>query len=178
MTSTTSWPIGKTAPTAGTREGARSAKVALSRRMEVLRGLPLFAGLAKRQLQALARVCTSHQWPAGALIVAEGSTDQYCYIVVEGTVDVVRGGQFVAQLGPGEFFGEIEIFDPRSRSATVTTATDAVAIGLPRKGFVEVATGDPQIALRLLEAMARRIRETTEKLSTPSTSTSPTRSRT
>jgi CRP/FNR family transcriptional regulator, cyclic AMP receptor protein len=165
MTSTTSWPIEKGAPSAGTRHGARSAKLALSRRMDVLRGLPLFAGLSKRQLQALARVCTSHQWPADSLIVAEGSNDQYCYIVVEGTVAVSRGGKPVAQLGPGEVFGEIALFDPGPRSATVTTATDAVAIGLPRKGFVDVATGDPQIALRLLETMARRVRQTTEKLS-------------
>jgi CRP/FNR family transcriptional regulator, cyclic AMP receptor protein len=161
----TSWPIEKSAQSAGTRQGARSAKLALSRRMDVLRGLPLFAGLSKRQLQALARVCTSHQWPADSLIVAEGSNDQYCYIVVEGTVVVSRGGQPVAQLGPGEFFGEIALFDPGPRSATVTTATDAVAIGLPRKGFVDVATGDPQIALRLLETMAHRVRQTTEKLS-------------
>ena len=132
--SSTRWPIEKAAPSAGTREGARSAKLALTRRMEVLRGLPLFAGLSKRQLQALARVCSSHQWPADSLIVAEGSHDQFCYVVVEGTVDVVRGEQTIARLGPGEFFGEIALFDPGPRSATVTTATDAVAIRTSPQG--------------------------------------------
>lgn len=164
MTFSTGWPIAKAHPSAGTRAGAQSAKVALTRRMEVLGGLPLFAGLSKRQLQTLARVCSSHQWPAESLVVAEGSSDQFCYVVVEGTVNVVRGEQPIAQLGPGELFGEIALFDPGPRSASVMTATDVVAVGLPRKGFVDAAMNDPHIALRMLETMARRMRETTQKL--------------
>jgi CRP/FNR family transcriptional regulator len=164
VTISSGWPIDRSRATAGTRAGAKGAALAISRRMEVLARLPLFAGLTKRQLQALAKTCETHQWPAGALIVAEGSYDQYCYIVVDGTVDVVRGGNPVALLGPGEFFGEIALFDPGPRSASVMTATDVVAVGLSRDGFVDVVLKDPQVALRTLGAMARRVRETTEKL--------------
>jgi CRP/FNR family transcriptional regulator, cyclic AMP receptor protein len=158
------WPIERSKATAGTRAGAKNAELAIARRMQFLASVPLFAGLAKRQLQALARACETHRWPAGALVVAEGSYDQYCYVVVEGTVDVVRGGNPVTLLGPGEFFGEIALFDPGPRSASVTTATEVVAVGLPRQGFVDVVVKDPQVALRTLGAMARRVRETTEKL--------------
>jgi CRP/FNR family transcriptional regulator, cyclic AMP receptor protein len=162
---TSRWPIESPTEGAGTREGAQSAKVALTRRMEVLARIPTFAGLSKRQLQALARACTSHRWPAGALIVAEGSNDQYCYVVVEGTVEVVRRGQSVAVLGPGEFFGEIALLDPGPRTATVMTASEVVAVCLPRQGFVDVALKDPQVSLRMLGALARRVRDMTERRS-------------
>ena len=164
MTFSTGWPINRSSPTAGSRAGSKSAALAVARRMELLARVPLFTGLTKRQLQALAKTCDTHHWPAGALIVAEGSHDQYCYVVVEGTVEVIRGGNQVALLGPGEFFGEVALFDPGPRSASVTTATDVVAVGLGRQGFVDVVLNDPQVALRTLGAMARRVRETTEKL--------------
>ncbi len=165
MTFASGWPIEKPSPTVDARAGAQSAKLAITRRMEVLARVPLFAGLTKRQMQAVARVCSSHRWSPESLIVAEGSRDQFCYVIVEGTVDVRRKDHLVAQLGPGEFFGEIALFDPGPRSATVTTATEVLAVGLPRQGFLDVAAKDPQILLRMLATLARRVRETTEKLS-------------
>jgi CRP/FNR family cyclic AMP-dependent transcriptional regulator len=164
VTFSTGWPIQKQTRDAGTRGGAQEAKLALTRRMDALASVPLFACLSKRQLQTLARACSSHRWPPDSMIVAEGSSDQYCYVVVEGTVGVERGGRRIAELGPGEIVGEIALFDAGPRSATVTTETEVVAVGLPRKRFVEVAVSDPHVALRMLELMARRVRETTEKL--------------
>lgn len=164
MTFSNGWPIQKPMRHAGTRGGALEAKLALSRRMDALASVPLFAGLSKRQLQSLARACSSHRWPADSMIVSEGSSDQHCYVIVEGMVAVERGERHVAELGPGEIVGEIALFDSGPRSATVTTATEVLAVGLPRKGFVEVAMSDPRVALRMLETMARRVRETTEKL--------------
>jgi CRP/FNR family transcriptional regulator, cyclic AMP receptor protein len=164
VTFTADWPVRKPGRKVDSRAGAQSAKLALAKRMESLAHVPLFAGLSKRQLQTLGRACSSHQWPAGALIVAEGSSDQFFYVIVEGAVDVERSGRTVAHLGRGDFFGEIALLDPGPRSATVRTATEVVAVGLTRRGFLDVATGDPQISLRMLAALARRIRETTEKI--------------
>jgi CRP-like cAMP-binding protein len=164
VTYTRSWPIDKPSPGVDARAGAQSAKLAIARRVEVLGRVPLFAGLSKRQQQAVARACSTHGWPPDALIVAEGSSDQFCYVVVEGSVDVLRKGRLVAQLGPGEFFGEIALLDPGPRSATVKTSTDVVAVGLSRAAFLKVAGSDPSIMLRMLESLARRVRDTTEKL--------------
>jgi CRP/FNR family cyclic AMP-dependent transcriptional regulator len=165
MSFSSEWPIQKPIADAGTRAGAQSAKLAIAQRMEVLARVPLFAGLGKRQMQTMARACSSHRWPAGSRIVVEGSKDQFCFVIVEGKVDVLRSGRTIAQLGPGDFFGEIALLDPGPRSATVTTASEVVAVELSRTGFLDAATGDPQILLRMLEALARRVRETTEKLS-------------
>ena len=71
----------------------------------------------------------------------------------------------IATLGPGEFFGEIALLDPGPRSATVTTTSEVLAVELSRKAFVDVAAGDPRLLLGMLEVLARRVREATEKVS-------------
>jgi CRP/FNR family transcriptional regulator, cyclic AMP receptor protein len=157
------WPVHKPIQSGGPTH-ARSVKLAIKLRMEALARVPLFSGLTKRQVQAVARACVSRRWPTGCCVVAEGSTDEVCYVIVEGTVEVRRKGRVIAQLGPGEFFGEIALLDPGPRSATVTTATEMISVELSRKSFLEVAEGNPAILFRMLEALARRLRETTEKL--------------
>ena len=109
-------------------------------------------------------MCTSRHWPPESRVVVEGSNDQFCFIIVEGNVDVHRAGHLIAKLGPGEFFGEIALLDPGPRSATVTTTTELLAVELSRKAFVDVAAGDPQILLGMLQALARRVREATERV--------------
>lgn len=160
---TSGYPVHKPIPSGGL-SGAHSVKVALKRRVEVLSGVPLFAGLSKRQLQALAHSCVSRCWPSECCVVPEGTKAQVCYIIVEGTADVRRNGRTIAHLGPGEFFGEIALLDPGPRSASVTTTTEMVAVELSRQSFLGVAEENPAILLRMLEALARRLRETTEKL--------------
>ena len=160
---TSGWPVHKPIPGGGPKR-AQSVRLAIKLRAEVLSGVPLFAGLSKRHMQAVARACVSRRWPAGCCVVDEDSLDQVCYVIVEGTADVRRHGHSIVELGPGEFFGEIALLDPGPRSATVTTATEMVTVELSRQSFLEVAGNDPAILLRMLEALARRLRETTEKL--------------
>lgn len=125
----------------------------------------MFAGLTKRELRSIAAACSSVRWPADWCVVAEGANTDVLFIIVEGTVDVVRKGRRVARLGPGEFFGEIALLDPGPRTATVTTATEVVVIELARKNLMRVVASDPQIPVRIMEALARRLRETTAKVS-------------
>ena len=158
------WPLEKTHPGIGGREGAISAKLAIARRVDLLTRVPLFAALTGRQRQAVARASASYRWPAGSRIVIEGSKDQYCFVIVEGTVEVLKGDRRIATLGPGDVFGEIALLDPGPRTATVKTVTDVLAVELSRSNFLEVVGNDPKLLLRMLEALAHRIRETTEAL--------------
>jgi CRP/FNR family transcriptional regulator len=98
-------------------------------------------------------------------VVPEGTKAEVCYVIVEGSVDVSRHGHTIAVLGPGEFFGEIALLDPGPRSATVTTTTEMTSVELSRQSFLGVAGDKPAILLRMLEALAKRLRETTAKLS-------------
>ncbi|HEY7628347.1 MAG TPA: cyclic nucleotide-binding domain-containing protein [Ilumatobacteraceae bacterium] len=139
--------------------------MAVNTRMEHLQRVPLFAGLNKRELRSVAAVCSIVRRPAGYCMVAEGSNTDVLFIIVEGTVDVVRKGRRVAHFGPGEFFGEIALLDPGPRTASVVTATDVVVIELTRKSLMQVVGSDPQIPVRIMEALARRLRATTAKIS-------------
>ncbi len=160
---TTGYPLHRPIPGGGPT-GTHSVRVALKLRVEVLAGVPLFAGLSKRQLTAVAHSCVSRRWPSDCCVVPEGTKAQVCYIIVEGAADVRRRGRTIARLGPGEFFGEIALFDPGPRSASVTTTTEMVAVELSRQSFLGVAQDNPAILLRMLEALARRLREATERL--------------
>ena len=157
------WPVHAPMPRGGPKN-AHNVKLANKLKMELLAGVPLFAGLSKRHLQEVARGCMSRRWPADCCVVPEDTKSQVCYIIVDGTVDVRRHGHTIAQLGPGEFFGEIALFDPGPRSATVTTTSEMTSVELSRQSFLAVAGDNPAILLRMLEALAKRLRETTGKL--------------
>jgi CRP-like cAMP-binding protein len=124
----------------------------------------LFAGLKKRELASIARITETARFPHSHEIVIEGSLGDFCCIIVEGAADVIKDGSRIARLGPGDLFGEMAILDPGPRSATVRTVTEVVAIRVQRDEFIKVATADPQVALGILEVLARSLRETTERL--------------
>jgi len=81
-----------------------------------------------------------------------------------GAADAIKEDSRIARLGPGDLFGEVAILDPGPRSTTVRPATEVVAIRVQRDEFIKVATADPQVALGILEVLARSLRETTERL--------------
>ncbi len=157
------WPVHAPMPRGRPTDG-HSVKLALKLKMEALAGVPLFAGLSKRQLHEVAKACMSRRWPADCCVVPEDTKSQVCYVIVEGTVDVRRHGHTIAQLGPGDFFGEIALFDPGPRSASVTTTSEMTSVELSRQSFMSVAGDNASILLRMLEGLAKRLRETTAKL--------------
>jgi CRP/FNR family transcriptional regulator, cyclic AMP receptor protein len=161
---TSGWPVHAPMPRGGPTKKGHDVKLAMKLKVDMLAGVPLFAGLSKRQLHDIARVCSSRRWPADCCVVTEDTMSQVCYIIVDGTVDVCRHGHTIAQLGPGEFFGEIALFDPGPRSATVTTTSDMTSVVLSRQSLMAIAGQNAAILLRMLEALAKRLRETTGKL--------------
>ena len=137
----------------------------MQKRIGYLVRVPLFAGLTKRQVRAVAGVSQIVRQAAGSTVVTEGSDAHDLFVIVDGSADVLRNGRRVARLGPGEFFGEVALFDPGPRTATVVATSDVVALALSRRGLLETVASDPQISLRMLETLARRLREATEKVS-------------
>jgi CRP/FNR family transcriptional regulator, cyclic AMP receptor protein len=161
MTYSRGWPI---EPVAQTARAARAAyaRVSLAKQEELLAKVPMFADLKKNQIRGLARITETARFPANHEMVTEGDSGDFFGIMVEGTAEVIKGGGSIARIGSGDMFGELAIFDPGPRSATVRTLSDVVAIRITRGPFDEVVTADPRIALRVMQALARRLRETTE----------------
>jgi CRP/FNR family cyclic AMP-dependent transcriptional regulator len=151
---TQGWPVG---PTPSRQR--RLSKDDLAARQRAIEQAPMFAGLSKRHLRALARVGWLRTYPAGAAIIEQGRTESSFVVITEGKVKVTRGGRTVARGSAGDFFGEISLLDPGPRSATVTAETPVACLDLAGQDFRRILREDPTLALRLLTGMAKRFRD-------------------
>jgi len=152
---TTSWPYGAPATTARGKVVGEQ----LARRQEALGRAPLFAGLPKRHLKALARFSRVAEYPEGSAIVAEGAYGSAMYVILEGRAKVIRGTRTVTRLGPGDFFGELSLLDGAPRSASVVTETPVRCLDMAGKDFVDLLGKDAELSLRILKGVARWLRD-------------------
>ena len=96
---------------------------------------------------------------AGQRVMGEGAPASSFFLVLDGEVEVVRGGDTVARLGPGEHVGELALFDEHSpRSATVTAITDARLAQLGVFDFRDFVREHGEVAWELLVSLANRLR--------------------
>lgn len=142
-------------------EGTRRS---LEDRMEALSRTPIFGGLPKRHLKALAKESGHQRFPAGKTLVTEGLVGSVFYTILEGTVRVSRGGRTVKRLGPGDFFGEMSILTRSPRSASVITDTPVECVTLPASGMRSVLRAEPTICFKMLTTMAERLEETDRRI--------------
>ncbi|MBV9309344.1 MAG: Crp/Fnr family transcriptional regulator [Solirubrobacterales bacterium] len=135
----------------------------------LLHRVPAFSALSERDLLQVAEVAVPRAFEAGEVVFREGDTSNTCYIVRVGHARAIRehpDGRSItlANFGPGDIFGELAMFDDERRSATVETleATEAIAIlgGDMRRLLRE----HPDIAVKLIIALGRRLRDTNERL--------------
>jgi CRP-like cAMP-binding protein len=124
---------------------------------ELLRKISLFAGLDDKELDSLADEFNERRFVAGDSIALEGEGGLMFFVVESGEATVEVQGEPVGKLGPGDAFGEIALIDRRPRTATVTAASDIRAYGLPVFVFRPFVESRPQVAWKLLEAMADRL---------------------
>lgn len=107
-------------------------------------------------------------YPAGEAIVAEGDPGDTMYVVQSGEVEVVKdldGTEVrLGTMGPGDFFGEMALFERQHRAATVRAITEVRAITVDKRTLLRRIEEDPLLAYNLVESMAGRIRELHERL--------------
>lgn len=138
--------------------------------VELLRTIPLFEGLADDDLGALAATLIRHPFRAGEMIFAQGDVGRAMYIVAEGHVNIHLPGDVsrrvsLKDIGRGEYFGELALFDDKPRSASALATTDAVLLELRRQTLAEYLERRPRVAMAILRTMGERLRETNAMLS-------------
>ena len=105
----------------------------------------------------------------GEIIIKQGTIGDSVYVIQKGKVEVIseNGGneKKLAELGEGEFFGEMALFEKDVRSCTVKAVGDAHILTLDKRNFYKTIQKDPSIAFRLLERMSARLRETNKYIS-------------
>ena len=128
--------------------------------VERLQTVPLFSACSARELAAVAQYLKEVDYPAGRPILREGHTAAALHVIVDGEAKVVIGGRTRRRLGPGAFFGEIALLDRGPRSATVVAETPVRTLALSAWNFRGALKEHPNMAIKLLEEMARRVRAT------------------
>ena len=108
------------------------------------------------------------EYEGGEVIVRQGEDGDRMYVVQDGEVEVVNvaNGDIIrlAVLGPGDFFGEMAIFDKEVRSATVRTLGDVRLLTIDRRTFLTRIQADPSLAFRIVQAMSGRIHQLNDEL--------------
>lgn len=132
---------------------ASSVPAAVLNRLSMV---PLFAACSRRELRAISMLGTQLEVKAGRVFTTEGKTGSEFFLVRAGTARCVRDGQEVATFGPGDFFGETALLINVPRTATVTAVTDMTIIVFERREFSSLLDNSPQIARKLLKALAKR----------------------
>ncbi|MGZ8625633.1 MAG: cyclic nucleotide-binding domain-containing protein [Actinomycetota bacterium] len=131
--------------------------------VEHLRKLPLFRDLSNRELEMLARWTDEIDVPAGRHLMKQDAFAHEFMVIVSGTAEVVHDEQHLADLGPGEFFGEIALTEQHRRTATVTATSDLRIVVMHERDFRAMEDEMPDVARRVREVMAERRREHFEK---------------
>lgn len=130
---------------------------------DMLKKVPIFSELASRDLERLARIVVPRSVKAGEAVIEEGDQAAGVFIITSGRMQVVRGGsgqgeQVLATLGPGDFFGEMALFEGFPRNATVRALEDSECLAMTRWDFLAELKNHPEIAVAMLPVLVRRLR--------------------
>ncbi len=133
----------------------RNAKV------ELIRQVPLFSQLSRREVEEITKIADEIDVKAGKVLTREGERGNEFFVLLGGAARVERGGKKVNTLGRGDFFGEIALVSRSPRTATVTTTEPSDLLVITGTSFRALLEHSPRIQLRVLEALADRLAPTT-----------------
>lgn len=119
--------------------------------------VPLFSDLDSDDLDVVAKATTELDLKAGYTLIREGETAHEMFVVASGTLEVSRGGEHVADIGPGGFAGEMALLTHARRDATVTAKTDVRVLHIDGRSFGGVLEEAPMIAVKMLPIVAARV---------------------
>ncbi|HEY7730698.1 MAG TPA: cyclic nucleotide-binding domain-containing protein [Gaiellaceae bacterium] len=128
-----------------------------NQKAELIKRVPLFAECTRAELIELAISADEREAPESEGLTVTGRRGGEFFILVEGTVAVRRGRKLLAELGPGDWFGEIAILTYQPRTATVTTTSPVRLLVLSDRAFRQVVESSPRVALKVLRSVAERL---------------------
>jgi CRP/FNR family transcriptional regulator, cyclic AMP receptor protein len=124
-----------------------------------LRAIPLFAGLGKKERREVARQADEVDVEPGRHLVREGDFAYEFFAIEEGAAEVRRGDQLLAELGPGDFFGEMGLIGNVTRNASVTASSPLKVIVLTGSSFRHLERELPAVSKQIRQAIEERCRQ-------------------
>jgi CRP/FNR family cyclic AMP-dependent transcriptional regulator len=125
-----------------------------------LRSVELFAHLSRDELHRVSSRTDELAVPANTRLIHEGGFAHEFLLITSGSAAVRRGGELIAELGPGDFAGEIGAMRDAKRNATVTASTDLTVIVMTARDLRQIAREMPRVGERIEAAIEARSRAT------------------
>jgi CRP-like cAMP-binding protein len=126
-------------------------------KIELIKGVPLFARCSKRELEQIASLADELDLPSGRNLTKEGAVGHEFVVLAEGAAEVRQGGKTINHLSTGDFLGELALVTGRPRTATVTTTSDTRLLVITSAAFRRLMRDMPSIQEKVLEAVASRL---------------------
>jgi CRP/FNR family transcriptional regulator, cyclic AMP receptor protein len=121
-----------------------------------LKRIPLFADASDEELKKVAAFAQSREVPEGEVVVEEGGFSRELLAIEEGSAEVTRDGEHIADLGPGDVFGEAGMLDDEMRSASVTATSRLKLISMGHFEVKRLKKDAPEIYARIEELVEQR----------------------
>ena len=126
-------------------------------KVELLKKTPLFAGCSKSELRELAKTADELDLREGTVLIREGRPGREFFVLIDGTAEVTKKGKKIADLGPGDWLGEIALITDSPRTATVTATSPVDVLVITDRRFRSVVQTMPSIALKMLASVGERL---------------------
>ena len=135
----------------------------------LLARLEMFSGLSDAELDQLAAVAVPRSYQGGEVVFREGDRGDTCHVVRSGSLKATKthgDGRTIAltELRPGDMFGELALFSGELRSATIEALEPASTVALLADDIRRLLTAQPDIAIKMLAALAHRVRAANERI--------------
>jgi CRP/FNR family transcriptional regulator, cyclic AMP receptor protein len=142
--------------------------MSLTKDVEVLRNIPLFAKIDPAKLKLLAFTSERLQYLSGDELFHQGDDGDAAYVILDGEADILvdtpKGSMKVARLGKNDIIGEIAILCDVPRTATVVAHGDLETLRVSKDGFFHLVTQFPQVGIEVMSALAAKLHRTTQDL--------------
>ncbi|MGH8976587.1 MAG: Crp/Fnr family transcriptional regulator [Acidimicrobiia bacterium] len=147
-----------------TRERSGGGVAPLTGISGALANTRLFSLCSRKELRTVAKVAKIRNVPKGTRLMAEGDEGDTMYVIVSGVARVSRKGRKVAAVGAGDAVGELAVLGRAKRNASVDADTDLQVAEISRRSLSKLINAVPPFSMKLLEAMATRVRELDSRL--------------
>jgi CRP/FNR family cyclic AMP-dependent transcriptional regulator len=126
-------------------------------KVELIKGVPLFSKLKKKELEEVAHIADELDLPKGKVMAEEGDRGREFFVLLEGEADVTKGDTSINTMREGDFFGEIALVTEMPRTASVTATTEVRVLVITERDFRALLKHSPEVGRGVAEALAERI---------------------
>ena len=127
-------------------------------KQDILRKVPLFSDLSKRNLNEIAKITDELEVQAGKVLAKQGERGSEFVLILQGMVKVEKDGKLINRLSANDFFGEIALIDKKPRTATVIAETNAKLLVVEARSFGRLLEQAPRLSNEIMVALCKYVR--------------------